>query len=291
MRFLRSLLSLSCVLAVLELWPLQTAWADTFAPPQTILIAAGPFIEGSDRAEREAAYVLDEKAYAHSATRRGRWYEGEAPRRQASRPAFAITKNLITNAAYAVFVKETGHRAPNVDAATWAGYGLKHPFVRTMKYSWNGPKPPAGRGDHPVVLVSHGDARAYAKWLSTKTGQIWRLPEQGQWEKAARGTDGRRFPWGNDFDPTRLNSHDQGPFGTTAVGSFPNGASPYGMLDAGGQVFEWTRDGVGKGRFIVKGGSWDDKGCGICRPAARHSRPGDIKHILIGFRLVREIIE
>jgi len=57
------------------------------------------------------------------------------------------------------------------------------------------------------------------------------------------------------------------------------------MLDAAGQVFEWTATSVGRGRFIVKGGSWDDKGCGICRPAARHSRPAGLKHILIGFRL------
>jgi formylglycine-generating enzyme required for sulfatase activity len=73
-----------------------------------------------------------------------------------------------------------------------------------------------------------------------------------------------------------------------AVGTFPLGASPFGLLDAAGQVFEWTGTAKGKTRYLVKGGSWDDKGCGICRPAARHSRPAAIKHILIGFRLVRE---
>ena len=60
------------------------------------------------------------------------------------------------------------------------------------------------------------------------------------------------------------------------------------MLDAAGQVFEWTATPARRGRFIVKGGSWDDKGCGVCRPAARHSRPEDIRHILIGFRLVHD---
>ena len=93
---------------------------------------------------------------------------------------------------------------------------------------------------------------------------------------------------GNAFDPARLNSHDRGPFDTMAVGRFPRGASPYGVLDAAGQVFEWTAATAGRDRFIVKGGSWDDKGCGVCRPAARHSRPARIKHILIGFRLVRQ---
>ena len=89
-------------------------------------------------------------------------------------------------------------------------------------------------------------------------------------------------------DRTYLNSHDAGDFATTAIGMFPKGASEYGVLDGAGQVFEWTMTKAGKGRRIVKGGSWDDKGCGICRSAARHSRPEALKHILIGFRLVRK---
>jgi formylglycine-generating enzyme required for sulfatase activity len=85
-----------------------------------------------------------------------------------------------------------------------------------------------------------------------------------------------------------LNSHDAGPFDTLPVGTFSTGASPFGILDAAGQVFEWTATPAGSERFIVKGGSWDDKGCGVFRPAARHSRPVKLKHVLIGFRLVRE---
>ena len=72
------------------------------------------------------------------------------------------------------------------------------------------------------------------------------------------------------------------------MGSYPSGASPFGLLDGAGQVFEWTSTPKGKSRYLVKGGSWDDKGCGVCRPAARHGRPKYIKHILIGFRLVME---
>ena len=63
---------------------------------------------------------------------------------------------------------------------------------------------------------------------------------------------------------------------------------PDGLLDAAGQVYEWTTTPAGAGRFIVKGGSWDDKGCGVCRPAARHARPTELRHIIIGFRLVRD---
>ncbi|MHA1537048.1 MAG: formylglycine-generating enzyme family protein, partial [Alphaproteobacteria bacterium] len=163
-----------------------------------------------------------------------------------------------------------------------------HPYRRTRKFVWKDGRPPAGRLDHPVVMVSHGDARAYAAWLTRATRWRWRLPREGEWEKAARGADGRRFPWGNRYDAGLLNSHDTGPFDTRTVGRYPRGASPFGMLDAAGQVFEWTATLQRRGRYIVKGGSWDDKGCGICRPAARHARPQGIKHILIGFRLIRE---
>jgi formylglycine-generating enzyme required for sulfatase activity len=264
------------------------ACAAVQAAPPLVAIPAGPFIMGSDEAEREAAYRLDERAYGHSITRERRWYAGEPQRATVELPAYSITRTPVTNREYAAFVADTGHPAPDVDAATWAGYGLIHPYQRTRRHAWNSTRPPAGRDEHPVVLVSHGDAVAYAEWLSRRTGRRWRLPSEAEWEKAARGSDGRRFPWGDDYLPDRLNSHDRGPFDTLPVGTFSNGASPFGILDGAGQVFEWTATPAGKARAIVKGGSWDDKGCGVCRPAARHSRPVTLKHILIGFRLVRE---
>ena len=241
---------------------------------------------GSDDAEREAGYQMDEAAYGHSVTRENEWYASETRRQSVSLPAYRITRTLVTNAQYAAFVAATGHPAPDVDPATWKGYGLIHPYERTRRHAWAGGKPPKGRGNHPVVLVSHADARAYAAWLSRETGQVWRLPTEAEWEKAARGTDGRLFPWGTSFDPKRLNSHDAGPFDTLPVGSFPSGDSPFGLVDASGQVFEWTASKQSDGRYWVKGGSWDDSGCGVCRPAARHGRPEKLKHILIGFRLV-----
>ena len=261
------------------------AAADEVPVPATVAVPAGPFIQGSDRAERELAYQLDEAAYGHRITREREWYENE-PRRTAETGAFEITVTPISNAHYAVFLGETGRPWPDVDAETWAGYRLIHPYARSRRHAWSGPTPPAGRADHPVVMVAHADALAYAAWLSEKTGRTWRLPTEAEWEKAARGTDGRVFPWGGEFDPKRLNSHDLGPFDTMPVGAFPAGTSPYGLLDAAGQVYEWTRTAAGRDRYIVKGGSWDDKGCGTCRPAGRHSRPAGIKHILVGFRLV-----
>ncbi len=256
--------------------------------PELVVIPAGSFIAGSNAAEREAGYRLDEAAYGHGVTRQQRWYAGERPRGPVETDAYAIAKTPITNAQYAAFVAATGHRAPDVDAETWKGYRLIHPYERTRRHAWIGGRPPPGHEDHPVVLVSHADATAYAAWLGKVTGRAWRLPTELEWEKAARGADGRRFPWGDDFDPTRLNSHDLGPFTTTPVGAFPTGASPYGVLDAAGQVYEWTSTPANSGRYIVKGGSWDDKGCGVCRAAARHSRPAALKHILIGFRLAAD---
>lgn len=258
------------------------------AVPATVTVPAGPYVARSDAAERERAYRLDEAAYHHSRTREGGWYDDEGPRREETLPAFAITRTPVTNEQYAAFITATGHAAPDVDAKTWEGYGLIHPFARTRRHAWVGGRPPAGRADHPVVLVSLADAEAYAAWLGRRTGKTWRLPTEAEWVKAARGTDGRMFPWGDDWNPDLLNSADKGPFDTVPVGRFPAGASPFGLLDAAGQVYEWTATPAGPGRHIVKGGSWDDSGCGVCRPAARHGRPDDLKHILIGFRLVRD---
>jgi len=243
---------------------------------------------GSSDAERESAYRLDAAAYGHNRTRTQKWYDDE-PVKHLDLPAFQITTTPITNRQYLDFVRSTGHRVPNVDRRTWAQYGLIHPYSRTRRFAWAGGNVPKNRDRHPVVLVSHDDAQAYAQWISRSTGQVWRLPTEAEWEKAARGPIGHWFPWGNTFDPARLNSHDLGPFDTLPVGSFPSGQSPYGMLDAVGQVYEWTSTSARAGRFIVKGGSWDDKGCGVCRPAAGHSRPAYLKHIIIGFRLVRVI--
>jgi iron(II)-dependent oxidoreductase len=127
-------------------------------------------------------------------------------------PAFKMDKYLVTNAQYALFVAATGYRAP---------------------LDWKDGKIPKGRKLHPVTMVTWSDARAYAKWAGK------RLPTEEEWEKAARGTDGRRWPWGNKMDPTKLNTYYT--VGTTTpVTKYPQGASPYGLLDMAGNVNEWT---------------------------------------------------
>lgn len=259
-----------------------------FQAPELVTIKAGEFTYGSDQTQRQYGYYLDEKAYGHSVTRKQGWYDSEANVQKITLPLYEITKTAITNSQYETFLAETTNRRPWVGADTWAGYRLAHPYSRVKRHNWSGRTAPAGRKNHPVVLVAYKDVLAYAKWLSKKTGDKWRLPTDKEWEKAARGKDGNYFPWGDKFEPSVLNSHDNGPFDTIPVGSFPKGASPFGLLDGAGQVFEWTSTPIGKKHHMVKGGSWDDKGCGVCRTAARHARPDDIKHILVGFRLVRE---
>jgi len=166
----------------------------------------------------------------------------------------------------------------------WQSYHLAHPYSHVRPYLWNNKLPPHDKSNHPVVLVSMKDAQTYALWLSQKTGRNLKLPSEKQWEKAIRGNKGWLYPWGNTYHSDYLNNADHTPDGTMPVGSFLQGASPYGVLDGAGQVFEWTRD-INHQKATVKGGSWDDHG-GVCRPVAHHQRPVILKHILIGFRLI-----
>ncbi|MEM7256972.1 MAG: SUMF1/EgtB/PvdO family nonheme iron enzyme [Pseudomonadota bacterium] len=253
--------------------------------PELITIPEGSFVFGSSQSEREYAYRLDEQAYGHSVTRQSGWYDSEPPLQTINLGGFQITENLVTNQQYQRFIVATGHPPPDIDEETWQSYRLVHPFSRTQPHRWTGDQYPPGRALHPVVLVSHHDATAYARWLSDNTDSRWRLPTEREWVKAARGSNGNIFPWGNRYNEDKLNSHDAGPFDTVAVGS-RSAPSPFGLMDAAGQVFEWINSPPEAARSWVKGGSWDDKGCGVCRPAARHSRPKALKHILIGFRLV-----
>ena len=134
--------------------------------PYTVPVPAGGFLAGSTEEERELAYQLDEAAYGHSKTREQGWYARERPMSQVETSAFVIMQAPVTNADYASFIEATGRPAPDVDEATWKGYGLIHPYERTRRHAWVDGRPPEGREDHPVVLVSHEDALAYAAWFS-----------------------------------------------------------------------------------------------------------------------------
>src|SRR5262249_51332862 len=140
----------------------------------------------------------------------------ELPLHEVTVSACQIGRYPLTIAEYACFVQATRSAEPE----DWSAQQV-HP-------------------DHPVVSVSWNDVLAYARWLAQITGERWRLPSEAEWEKAARGIDGRRYPWGDEFDQARANTGDEDGQGTTPVGSYPGGASPYGVQDMAGNVWEWT---------------------------------------------------
>lgn len=138
----------------------------------------------------------------------------DRPQHSVELPAYRIDKYPVTNAQYARFVAATGHRSP---------------------LDWKEGKIPVGALLRPVTMVNWYDASAYAKWAGK------RLPTEAEWEKAARGTDGRRWPWGNTMDPANLNTYyNMG--STTDVNVYAKGVSPYGVFDMAGNVNQWTED-------------------------------------------------
>lgn len=155
-----------------------------------------------------------------------------APRR-VTVDAFEIDRHEVTRAAYQTFLHETGYRPPFVDEA-WARDG----------WNWDGTDYPPGTGAHPVVLVSWHDATEYCAWAGK------RLPTEAEWQRAALG-EGRAYPWGDTYDPSRLNhgtidapnfDPSDGYEKTAPVGSFPSGDTPEGVSDLFGNAWEFTAD-------------------------------------------------
>ena len=208
----------------------------------------------------------------------------EGPQHEVYLDAFKIDKYEVTNLQYKKFIDETGRRSPS--------------HFRNRTY-------PEGKVDHPVTFVSWQDAKAYCEWAGK------RLPTDKEWEKAARGTDGRTYPWGNDFaienanTPIRWQSLDK--FGDTLpIGAFPKGVSPYGLYDMSGNVWEWTEswyqaypgnktfsESYGERYKTLKGGSWFDCSfykCGISAPAYNRAFFAEkVKNDTFGFRCAKDI--
>jgi eukaryotic-like serine/threonine-protein kinase len=145
----------------------------------------------------------------------------------------------------------------------------------------------------PVMGVSFFDAEMFASWLARKESAPIRLPTEHEWEKAARGADGRFFPWGNGFDPSfcKMSLSRPGRPQPEPVGSFPVDESVYGMRDAAGAIREWTDSFYDPGRETrtLRGGAWYFNPH-YCRLAFRH---GYLPHIVFtnfGFRLARSAL-
>lgn len=197
----------SCLLvtALLVAAPLA-AGCQKQAPAGMVYVPAGEFVMGTD--EKDEA----ERALEFGITKP--WFEDEHPAHTLDLAGYFIDLREVTHADYFTFVQATGRPAPG---------------------DWNGGQLPPGREALPVVHVSWHDAKAYCAWAGK------RLPAEAEWEKAARGTDGRLYPWGNAFDAKRANvNSERGE--PKPVGSYPEGKSPFGALDMIGNVWEWTED-------------------------------------------------
>lgn len=230
---------------------------------ETVLITAGDFWIGSDRNDREA-------------------HDNEKPQHRVTLPAYEIGKYPVTNVQYRAFVQATGHRPPD---------------------HWVGDCAPPGKENHPVVNVSLEDARAFCRWLTKTTGQLYRLPTEEEWEEAARGglPDHQRYSWGDEWMDGAANTKEAGYHDTTPVDAFAGkNRSPFGAIDMIGNVQEWMNSQykpypgsthemmVGGTRYVVRGGCYT-----LPRDCARVSWRGrytpDALRPYLGFRVAVEV--
>ena len=211
--------------------------------------------------------------------------ENEKPQHKVYLDEYWIGMTPVTNAQYRVFMEASGHE------------------------HWEEGNTPKGKKEHPVVMVNWYDAMAFCDWLSAVSGKQICLPSEAEWEKAARGTDGRIYPWGEQLPDAELCNYDGEVRDTTRVGRYsPQGDSPYGCVDMAGNVFEWTRSLWGKELFdpeygypykvgdgredmeaegyrVMRGGSWENAEDGL-RTAYRLGNVPGLKVNFIGFRCV-----
>ncbi len=223
-------------------------------PENMIFIPAGPFISG-EGLETRIAHVKE---------------------------SFFISKYPVTNSEFKLFLEDSGYNADHLWSTTgldvrnrnnWACLQyLNHEDFNSL--------------DQPIVGVSAYEAEAYCRWLCSRTGNIFRLPSALEWEKAARGTDGRKYPWGIEGEYHRAVTKERGFRQTATVGNLsPEGDSYYGVAEMAGNVWEWV---VADGKYSVRGGSFKEPlleaRCSLCKDMDPEYRSMDI-----GFRIIREI--
>jgi len=259
-----------------------------------VYVPAGEFLMGSTNAEQNAE-------------------DDEKPQRSVYLDAFYIGQYPVTNEQFSRFVDAVGYRTDAEQAGSgWVWTGQAWELVQGANW-----RHPSGSGssiadkmDHPVVQVTWDDANAYCQWTDK------RLPTEAEWEKAARGTSGWSYPWGNSApDGQRLNSCDANCEGdwkvsniddgyatTSPVGQYEAGKSPYGAYDMAGNVWEWVADwyqddyygrapqrnpqgpSAGEQR-VTRGGSWYNQPW-VGRSAFRTGLDPDVRDYSIGFRCV-----
>jgi formylglycine-generating enzyme required for sulfatase activity len=271
-----------------------------FFEPQLVTIPAGPFLMGTRESEVDELEKLGIKR---------EYIKREVPQHEVTLNEYAIARYPITNAEFERFIEDGGYTQR--DYWTDAGWQRKEKEGWTQPHLWDDEK--WNNPSQPVVGISWYEAVAYCRWLSEKSGKIYRLPTEAEWEKAARGTDGRRYPWGDQWNASLCNNEESGPGETTPVGEYPEGESLYGVGDLVGQVWEWCRSKYGgtdaKPKFgypyqpddgredeegsdtrILRGGSWySSNPAGVCRCSYRDWHSPRDWHNRRGFRCVRTL--
>ena len=226
-------------------------------PRRWVKIPAGKFWMGAQK-EKPDGPNFDVEAFS-----------AEGPVREVHLDTYAIAPYPVTVAEFQTFLDDDGY----LNAKWWADGGFGK---FDMPEDWDDQVEYPNR---PVVGVSWFEAAAYSAWAGS------RLPAEAEWEKAARGTEGRKFPWGNEpADPSRLNS-DGNVGRPTPVGLYPAGATPSGIYDMAGNVWEWCCDVVNEPVRVVRGGSWNF-GSGYARSAYRSGYHPDSRNNGFGFRVV-----
>jgi iron(II)-dependent oxidoreductase len=266
-----------------------------------VLVPAGAFWMGSAAPDIQVRVAECERTVKpENRAKCKEWFADEGPQRQVFLDAYYIDRHEVTNARFEKFVGANAYRT-TAEVEGW-GWVLQPkegaPREKATGATWRAPGGPGttAAATNPVVQVSWYDADAYCKWAGK------RLPTEAEWEKAARGVDGRRYPWGEDWNASRANG-DMGAKATRPVGSYPSGASPYDIHDLTGNVFEWVADwhdpafyqkgqdrnptGPSSGEQRgLRGGGWHSRPIAL-RAASRGSTVPDFRYNYTGFRCAK----
>ncbi len=220
--------------------------------------------------------------------------DAELPQHTVYLPDFSISRVPVTNEQYKEFVDATGHQSISTAGIWLQNDGTVAEPRRATPKHWKDARIPVGMEKHPVVHINWHDAQAFCRWAGV------RLPTEAEWEKACRGTDGWLYPWGNE-PPTAVlcNFANGNAGGIMPVGCRPKGASPYGVLDMAGNIWEWTSSldrpypyQADDGREapdaidvrVVRGGAFHLAGyCVRCAARSRHFLSNDYWDV--GFRV------
>lgn len=286
MRRLQATLLVACICAL-------NVYAVEPIEPEMVEVPAGKFRSGSNAAEREIYIPSMHEFEQH----------------EVDLPAYQIGKFEISNQQYERFMQDGGY--DNADWWSEDGWAARNQFAWTEPRRW---RDPGHNGIHmeqyAVAAVSYFEAEAYCRWLAQRTGKPYRLPTEMEWEKAARGTDGRVFPWGGDWRDgacnwvgsetgQRLPTVAADGFAYTAPGgSFPEGVSPYGCEDMAGNVMEWVdafmQDDamtIQRPMRVFKGGSFFSGFKRLLRCSWRGASWPEVGHVYwgeMGFRIAMD---